>query len=29
MALERLPELITPEDNEKFTREFLDSTSPE
>jgi F-type H+-transporting ATPase subunit b len=27
MAMERLPEVITPEDNDKFTRLFLDSTS--
>jgi F-type H+-transporting ATPase subunit b len=27
MALERLPGQITPEDNEKFTREFLDGAS--
>ncbi|MGD8980872.1 MAG: ATP synthase F0 subunit B [Desulfobacterales bacterium] len=27
MAMGRLPEVITPEDNDKFTRLFLDSTS--
>jgi F-type H+-transporting ATPase subunit b len=27
MAMERLPKMITPEDNDKFTRLFLDSTS--